>query len=102
MEYLEETDSFGKTYQRGDNLEEFLKDLVQFVERRVFERISRRVNFILTRINDNKLEVVADGNSDKNKDGNWRMKIDSDEHLIIQENINGTWTDSGWILEKST
>lgn len=31
----------------------------------------------------------------------WRGKEDGDGHLIIQERINGVWTNSGWRLKKA-
>ena len=91
MEFLKDIENFGAKYRKGDNLAEFLAKLVSFLERKVFNRISKRVNFLLKRVNDNKLEIVADGNSDKNEDDNWRF-IESSGNLLVQKRISGTWT----------
>ena len=103
MEYLKDTESFGETFKKGEeenlgiDIEKFFGKLIPFFERRIFNRISKRVNFLLTRINGQKLEIVADGNSDKNEDGNWRF-LTSGDTLLLQENIDGTWTISSLTL----
>ena len=101
MDYLKETENFGVNYQKDEDLGEFFGRLISFIERRIYKRIIQRVNFLLTRVNDNKVEIIPDGNSDKGKDGNFRFTIDSSGDLIIEENINGTWTDTGWKLKRS-
>lgn len=92
MEYLKDTENFGMTFKEGEDLEEFFSKFTSFLERKVFNRTSKRVNFLLTRINDQKLEIIADGNSDKDEDGNWRFFVDSSGDLIIQKRVSGTWT----------
>lgn len=95
---MKDTEHFGETFKKGeddnlgDDLEKFFAKLLPFFERMIFNRTSKRVNFLLTRINDQKLEIVADGNSDKDEDGNWRLFIDSSGDLIIQKRVSGTWT----------
>jgi hypothetical protein len=97
VEYLKDTESFGQTFKKGedeslgDDLEKFFAKLLPFFERRIFNRTSKRVNFLLTRVNDQKLEIIANGNSDKDEDGNWRFYEDSG-NLIIQKRVSGTWT----------
>lgn len=93
MEYLKDTENFGTDFKKGEDLENFFSKLISFLERRVFNRISKRVNFLLTRVNDNKLEIVADGNDDKDQDGNWRFSESSGD-LVIEKRISGTWTES--------
>jgi len=100
LEFLKDQEKFGTGYEKGDDLEVFSEDLLSFIERRIFNRISKRVNYLLNRINDNKVEIIPDANN-KDEDGNWRLKTDSSGNLIIQENISGTWTDSGWKLDRS-
>lgn len=95
---MKDTEHFGETFKKGeddnlgDDLEKFFAKLLPFFERMIFNRTSKRVNFLLTRVNDQKLEIVADGNSDKDEDGNWRLFIDSSGDLIIQKRVSGTWT----------
>ncbi|KKL11191.1 hypothetical protein LCGC14_2548290 [marine sediment metagenome] len=92
MEYLKNLEDFGTAFKEGENLEGFFSKLVSFLERKVFNRISKRVNFLLTRINDQKLEIIADGNTDKNENGNWRISESSGD-LIIEKRVSGTWTE---------
>ena len=91
MENLKDLENFGEEYKENENLEDFLANLVSFTERRIFNRTSKRVNFLLTRINDQKLEIIADGNSDKDEDGNFR-NIESSGDFLFQKRISGTWT----------
>ena len=99
MEYLKDTENFGQTFKEGDDIEKFFEEILSFFERKVFNKTSKRVNFLLTRINDQKLEIVADGNSDKNQDSNWRL-LESGGSLIIQKRVGGTWTN--YLLENGT
>lgn len=93
MEYLKNTENFGATFKEERNVTDYLAKFISFVERRIFNRISKRVNFLLKRVNDQKLEIIADGNSDKNEDDNWRI-IESNGDLLVQKRIGGTWTTS--------
>ena len=40
-----------------------------------------------------KLEIVADGNTQFDQDGNWRLRIDSSGHLVIEVRDSGSWTE---------
>ena len=62
MEYLKVNENFGSTFKKDGDNESFFAKLVKFIERNVFDRISTRINFLLTRINDQKVEIIADGN----------------------------------------
>lgn len=84
-----------------DELPSWGKRLLIWIERDTFFKVSKRINFLLSRVNDNKLEIVAPGNTGEGQDGNWKFTIDASGNLIIQENILGTWTDSGWKLDRS-
>ncbi len=97
MEYLKDTENFGKTFREGENLEGFFSKVLSFVERRIFNRISNRVNFLLTRVNDSRTEIVAPGNSDKNQDGNWRTRVNDNGDLVTEKRISGTWTEANKI-----
>ena len=101
MEFLKGSENFGTGYKKGEDLESFFAKMISFLERRIFNRISKRVNYLLKRVNDGKVEIIPDGTNDKDTDGNWRLTTDTNGNLIIQENISGTWTDTGWILERS-
>jgi hypothetical protein len=37
------------------------------------------------------LELVADGNSGWDEDGNWRLRIDSSGDLVIEVRDSGSW-----------
>lgn len=92
MEHLKNTENFGMPYKEGEDLEGFFAKLISFIERRIFNRISKRVNFLLTRVNEQRMEIVADGNSDKNEDGNWRIRESSGD-LVIEKRVSGVWTE---------
>lgn len=93
MDYLNNEENFGANYRSRENLENFFTKLLIFIERKIFSAISKRVNFLLTRINDSKLEIVADGNNDKDEDGNWRLRENSGD-LVIEKRISGIWTEA--------
>ena len=97
LEYLNDTERFGESYKEGQKLERFFSKLLSFIERQIFNRISKRVNFLLTRINDSKMETVAPGNKDKNEDGNWRQRVDNNGDYVFEKRISGTWTEANKI-----
>ena len=37
------------------------------------------------------IELVADGNSGWDEDGNWRIRIDSSGNLVIEVRDSGSW-----------
>ena len=76
------------TFKENEDLEGFFEKLLSWIERRIFNRISKRVNFLLTRVNDQKLEIIADGNNDKDQEGNWREIISGDD--LIKQRYDGT------------
>lgn len=94
LEYLNDTENFGEGYKEGQKLERFFSKLLSFIERQIFNRISKRINFLLTRVNDSKVEIVAPGNKDKNEDGNWQLIVDDNGDLLAQKRISGTWETS--------
>ncbi len=91
MEHLKDTEKF-IVYKEEEDLPTYISKLVSWIERTIFNRISKRVNFLLNRINDQKLEIVADSNTDKNEDNNWRIK-ESNGDLVIEKRVSGTWTE---------
>lgn len=93
MDNLKETESFGANFKDGEDTERFFARFQLWIERSIFSRISKRINFLLTRVNNQKFEIIADGNTDKDQDDNWRHII-VDGDLKIQKRINGTWTTS--------
>lgn len=52
MENLKDTESFGSTYNEGEDLVRFLEKFQAWIERRIFNCISKRVNFLLLRLED--------------------------------------------------
>ncbi len=92
MEHLKDTENFGMAFKEGEDLEGFFSKIISFLERRIFNRISKRVNFLLKRVNDEKLEIIASGESDKDQDGNWRIRETSGD-LVIEKRVSGTWVE---------
>jgi hypothetical protein len=94
-----------KKFESGEAEEKkwpgWFERVLLWLEKENFYKISKRINFLLSRVNNNKLEIVADGNTGEGQDGNWKLTTDASGNLIIQENISGTWTDSGWKLKRS-
>lgn len=75
---------------KSESLVRYLEKLLFWLEVHIYNRISKRVNWILDRMKDDTLEITKEGNP-INTDGNWRFKIDGDD-LILQKRIGGTWT----------
>ena len=73
--------------------------IVDWVERQNYYPTAKRLNYLLLRVNDNKVEITPEGN-EVNEDGNWRFFIDSNGDLIIQKQVDGVWTN--YLLEKGT
>jgi uncharacterized membrane-anchored protein len=88
MDALKEKEQF-KTYKPGDDLSKYLKDLVTWVEKKVYDETTKRVNWIVTRQRDGVLELTNSQAIDQ--DGNWRLRIVNDD-LQIERRIAGTWT----------
>lgn len=104
MEFPKETEDFGTAFKEGEDIEKFLDDLVAFVERRVYNKLAKRQKFLLTRVNDQKFEFVADGNDDKDQNGNLRI-INSNGNFLFQkrngDSETGTWDDENEIITTS-
>ncbi len=92
MEYLKDTENFGVGYKQGEDLETFFSKLISFLERRVFNRVSKRVNFLLKRVNDQKLEIIATDNDDKDQNDNWRIR-ETGGDLVIEKRVSSVWTE---------
>lgn len=50
MDNLKDVESFGATYKEGEDLQRFLEKFQTWIERSIFNRISKRVNFLLLRM----------------------------------------------------
>lgn len=98
MEFAKVTRNFGQTFKEGDDLEKFLGELISFIEREIY--LARKVNFLLVRLNDQKVEFVADGNDDKDQDGNLRI-INSGGNFLFQKMVNNVWSDENEITTTS-
>ncbi len=89
MEHLKDTENFGTVFKEGEDLETFFSKFISFVERRIFNRISKRVNWVLDRQKDDSFEITKSGNAiDSN--GNFRI-INSGDDWLIQIKSGGTW-----------
>lgn len=100
MEFPKETEDFGKVFEKDGDIEKFIDDLVSFIERRVYNKLARGQKFLLTRVNDQKIEFVADGNKDKDEDGNLRI-INSSGNFLFQKRTSGVWENENQITTTS-
>ena len=89
MEHLKDTENFGEAFKEKDDLVKFLGKLVSWIERRIFNRISKRVNWLLDRIKNDNHEIVKDGNEIE-EEGNWRQHISGD-NLLLQRHDGSDW-----------
>ena len=48
MDNLKDIESFGATYKEGEDIQRFLEKLQTWIERSIFNRISKRVNLLWT------------------------------------------------------
>lgn len=87
MEHLSNTENFGTTFKEGENLERFFEKLLSWIERRLFNKISKRVNWILDRQKDDSFEITKSGNAIETE-GNWREIISGDD--LLKQRYNGT------------
>lgn len=89
MEHLKATEKF-IVYKKGESLPLYVSKLVSWVERMIFNRISKRVNWILDRQKDDTFEITKSTQA-IDTDGNWRFNINGDD-FEVQRNVSGTWT----------
>lgn len=64
--------------------------MVLWIKDKIWAPISRRINWLLDRIKDDTVEIVA-AESEPEDNGNWRLYI-SGTDLLIQRKESGTWT----------
>jgi hypothetical protein len=93
VDNLNEKETFGSSFKEGDDAGKYSEELLLFIERKVYGRISRRVNFLLKMVNNQKLELIDDGNTDKDQNGNWKIAIISGD-LKVQKRIDDVWVTS--------
>lgn len=97
MEHLKDTENFGESFKEDEDLPRFIEKLVSWIERRIFNRISKRVNWLLNRINDNHNEIISPDNTGKEQDGNWRFRNDGTD-LKAERRESGSWVDKGGFI----
>lgn len=89
MEHLKDKEKF-IVYKEEEDLPRYVSKFVSWVERMIFNRVSKRINWILDRQKDDTLEITKSDNAiDVN--GNWRFSINGDD-LEVERNVSGTWT----------
>lgn len=98
MEHLKDTEKF-IVYKKDENLVEYIWKLVSWIERFVFNRISKRVNFLLDRSNDSHIELIKPGNTGSNQSGNVRLTFNSNNDIIMQYYSGTSWVDTGFIWD---
>ena len=81
--------------REGEELPEYSARLLRWIEKELYYRISKRINFLLDRSNDNFFEFVKDGNL-PGENGNWRIIADSAGDLKLQHLESGIWINRGF------
>lgn len=99
MEKLNEDEKF-TIYKKGDDLEDYLREFVIWVEKQ-FSEIIRRINWQLNRLQTNGMEFIKPGNTGEEQDGNLKLLVDSNGDLKLQYRTGGAWADSGWKVKFS-
>lgn len=89
MEHLKDTEKF-IVYKEEEDLPTYVSKLVSWVERFIFNRISKRVNWVLDRQKDDSFEITKDGNA-IDEDGNLKFERNGD-NWEVQIKSAGTWT----------
>ncbi len=89
MQHLKDKEKF-VIYKEEEDLPLYVSKFVSWVERFIFNRISKRVNWTLDRLKDDTLELTK-SNQAIDTAGNWRFNINGDD-LEVQRNVSGTWT----------
>ena len=89
MEHLKDKEKF-TVYKDGEDLPRYIRKIIFWLEVHVFNRISKRVNWILDRQKDDTLEITKSSQA-IGTDGNWRLNIDGTD-FKIQKKVSGTWT----------
>ncbi len=103
MEKLKQKEDF-LTYKPSDKFEKFLRsvdgdDFIRFLKRLViysednYSEIAKRVNWLLSRVGADYVEVVKDGNL-IGDNGNYRVRI-VDDNLETQRKEAGVWVKKG-------
>ncbi len=98
MENLKDTEKF-IVYKKEEDLPNYISKLVSWIERMVFNRISKRVNFLLGRVGDNHFEMILPTNTGKEQDGNVRLTFDSNNDVKMQYYGNDQWNDTGFVWD---
>lgn len=93
MDNLKDTEKF-KVYKKDEDLPIYISKLVSWIERFIFNRISKRVNWLLTRVFQNYYEIISPDNTEREQDGNWRIRNDGTD-LKAEKRESGSWVNKG-------
>lgn len=93
MDNLKDTEKF-IVYKKGEDLPRYVSKLVSWIERFIFNRISKRVNWLLDRVFQDYYEIISPDNTGRNQDGNWRIRNDGTD-LKAEKRESGSWVDKG-------
>ncbi len=69
-----------------------LSKLIKWIKNKIYQPVSRKINFLLSLVNSGFVEIPADDVA-PGADGNWRWRVDGSD-LVLQRKISGTWTDT--------
>ncbi len=89
MDKLKNTEFFPAA-KEDEKLPSYSQQMLRWLEKEIWYRISKRVNWLLDRIKDDQHEITKSGNK-INEEGNWRFKIDGND--LTTERHNG----SAWV-----
>ncbi|GAG29367.1 unnamed protein product, partial [marine sediment metagenome] len=70
-----------------------LSKLIKWLKLKVYQPVSRRINFLLSIANHGYIEITGD-DSAPDSDGNWRWK-NEDGDLVLQLKVDGEWVNTG-------
>lgn len=88
MDKLKETEFFPAAKEEED-LPSWSRKLLRWLEKEVWFRISKRINWVLDRQKDNSFEITRDGQG-IDEDGNFKIERNGD-NWEAQIKSSGTW-----------
>jgi len=89
MDNLKDAELFKTHHPNREEIGEYVKKLLRWIEKDIYIEIAKRVNWLLAHIGSNDLEVPAPGNL-VSEDGNWRFKVVGN-NFEVQHREGGEW-----------
>lgn len=79
--------------QEGESFEVYMPRLLRWLEKELWYKISKRINFLLDTVNDGNISLASDGIvhfGDEDTNGTWRL-IRSGNNWNMERRESGTW-----------